>query len=100
MAKENKEPSLAATNTGIVPKSLVPEITRAVAALLGPPVVEVAQGLGVSIEDVVRFLAVTRECIRSRELARLSVRDIAYWLRTPQYHIRDIESGHIQRIQP
>ena len=45
--------------------------------LLGPPVVELAQRLGVSIEDTVRFRAVTRECIRSRELARLSVRDVA-----------------------
>jgi len=77
MAKEKKEPSLPATNTGIVPKSLVPEITRAVGTLLGPPVVELAQRLGVSIEDTVRFRAVTRECIRSRELARLSVRDVA-----------------------
>ena len=100
MAKEKKKLSLPATNTGIVPKSLVPEITRAVATLLGPPVVKLTQGLGVSIEDTVRFLAVTRESIRSRELARLSVRDVAYRLRTPQYRIRDIESGHIQRIQP
>jgi hypothetical protein len=100
MAKDNREPSLAAAKTGTVPKNLVPEITQAVAASLGPPVVELAQGFGVSVEDIVRFFAVTRECVRSRELARLSVRDVAYRLRIPQYRIRDIESGHIQRIQP
>jgi hypothetical protein len=71
MAKEKKEPSLPATNTAIVPKSLVPEITGAVATLLGPPVVELTQSLGVSIEDTVRFLVVTRECIRSILLAAI-----------------------------
>jgi hypothetical protein len=100
MAHGKKDPSIAATNAGILPKKLVPEVTRAVAASLGPPVVELAQGLGVSIEDAVRFLAVTRQGVGAREEARLSIREIAARLRAPQYRIRDIESGHIHRIQP
>ena len=50
MAKEKKEPSLPSTDTRIVPKSLVQEITRVVATLLGPPVVELTLGLGVSCQ--------------------------------------------------
>ena len=88
MARGKKKPILAAMNCGILPNNIVPEMTRAIAASLGPPVVELAQSLGVSIEDSIRFAAVTRQCVGARELARLSVCDVADRLRTPQYRIR------------
>jgi hypothetical protein len=99
MPRAKKGSSLPPTSSGILPENLVPEVTRAIAASLGSPTVELAQGLGVSIEDTVRFLAVTRQCVAARETAGLSVKDVAGRLRTPQYGIRDIESGHIKRIQ-
>jgi hypothetical protein len=100
MADGKKDSSLAAMKAGILPDRLVPEVTRVLAASLGSPAVELARELGVRIEDTVRFLAVARQCVAARETARLSVRDLAGRLRVPQYGIRDIESGLIQRIQP
>ena len=100
MAHPKKGPIKAPTNTGILPQNLVSQVTGAVAAYLGLPAVGLAEGLGVSIEDTVRFLAVARQCVAARETVGLSLREVASRLRASQYRIRDIEFGHIQRIQP
>jgi hypothetical protein len=100
MADGKKDSSLAGMKAGILPDKLVPEVTRVLSASLGAPAVELARELGVRIEDTVRFLAVARQCVAARATARLSVKEVAGRLRAPQYAIRDVESGLIQRIQP
>jgi transcriptional regulator with XRE-family HTH domain len=84
----------------ILDEAMVLKLSRGVVALLGPPAVELAQGLGVHLDDVVRFLAVKSRCVAAREKAGLTLQDVAKQLRVPQYRIRDIESGHLNRITP
>ena len=77
----------------ILDEAMVLKLSRGVVALLGPPAVELAHGLGVHLDDVVRFLAVKSRCVSAREEAGLTLQDVAKQLRVPQYRIRDIESG-------
>jgi hypothetical protein len=69
MAHRKKESPIPPPRAGILPNKLAPELTRATAQSHGAAVVEVAQGLGISIEDTVRFLAVARQCVGAREAA-------------------------------
>jgi hypothetical protein len=86
--------------SAILNEALVSKLSSGVAALLGPPAMELADKLGVRVDDVVRFFAVTSRCIATREKAGLTLQDVAKRLRVPQYRIRDIESGHLNRIAP
>jgi hypothetical protein len=84
----------------ILDDALVGELSRAVSDLLGPTAMSAAGDLGVSVEDTIRFLAVTRQCMQARGKAELEIRDLAKKLKVPQYRVRDIEAGYIRQIRP
>jgi hypothetical protein len=98
MADRKKPPTPAPTCVVFLNDDLVADVTEIVAASLGPSVMGLAESYGVSLEDVVRFQAVTRRCVEARERAGLSLKDTAKQLGAPQYRIRDIESGSFKQI--
>lgn len=95
-----KKLTRAPPKDAILDEAMVSKLTRGVAELLGPPAVELAQGFGMHLDDAVRFLAVKSRCVAAREKAGVTLKDVARQLRVPQYQIRDIESGHLNRIAP
>src|SRR5712692_9662419 len=97
MANRRKAATAAASSV-FLSDDLVADMAEAVAASLGPTVMGLAKSYGLSLEDVVRFQAVTRRCFEARENAGLSLRDAAKQLGVPHYRIRDIESGSFKQI--
>jgi hypothetical protein len=87
-------------NARILPENVVPELSRAVEASIGSMAVGLATKLGVSIEDTIRFFAVSQRCIAARTTAGWNIKEVARRLRVPQYQIRGIESGDITQIKP
>src|SRR5689334_507505 len=100
MTRIKKESAMIAPNARILPENLVPELARAVGASLGSRVVGLATKFGVSIEDTIRFLAVSQRCIVARTAKGWNIKEVARRIRVPQYQIRGVESGHITQIKP
>ena len=98
MADRKKPPTPAPSSAVFLSDDLVAGVTEAVAASLGSSVMGLAESYGVSLEDVIRFQAVTRRCVEAREKTGLSLKDVAKQLGAPQYRIRDIESGSFKQI--
>jgi transcriptional regulator with XRE-family HTH domain len=79
---------------------LIARIGRGIAATFGPPLMELVQKAGLSIEDTIRFHLVSKKCREERERAGLSIRDAARRLSVPQYRIRAVESVEIRNVAP
>ena len=56
MAKRKKRPAAPAAELPVLNDASVAQLSRAVAAMFGPTVLEQASKYGVSVEDVVRLL--------------------------------------------
>jgi transcriptional regulator with XRE-family HTH domain len=100
MAGRKKLTGTPTKDAAILDEAMVLKLSRGLADLLGPPAIELAQQLGVHLDDVVRFAAVKSRCVAAREKAGLTLQDVAKQLHVPQYRIRDIESGQLNRIAP
>jgi hypothetical protein len=79
---------------------LIARIGRGIAATFGPPLMELVQKAGLSIEDTIRFHLVSKKCREERERAGLSIKDAARLLSVPQYEIRAVESVEIRNVSP
>jgi hypothetical protein len=79
---------------------LIARIGRGIAATFGPPLMELVQKAGLSIEDTIRFHLVSKKCREERERAGLSIKDAARRLSVPQYGICAVESVNIRNVAP
>ena len=79
---------------------LIARIGRGIAATFGPPLMELVQKAGLSIEDTIRFHLVSKKCREERERAGLSIKDAARLVSVPQYRIRAVESVEIRNVAP
>jgi transcriptional regulator with XRE-family HTH domain len=100
---EKTTPKLPATPLGgsnFPNDELIARIGRGIAATFGPPLMELVQKAGLSIEDTIRFHLVSKKCREERERAGLSIKDAARRLSVPEYQIRAVESVEIRNVAP
>ena len=64
-----------------IKKALGPEFARAFDKFLGPE----------GAKDLIRFLQVAQRCTQAREEKGLTIKEAAFSLKVPQYHLRGIE---------
>ena len=87
-------------STTILTDAEVTQVAEGVRAFLGPTFEALARSYGLDLDASVRFAPVAKRCQEERQASGLSIRDMAHHLNVAQYRLKDIEAGHVKRIQP
>ena len=88
------------TPTTILTDAEVAALSAALHESLGPQIVELAAGLGVDTQKMLRFRPVSASCIAAREKLGLTVKEAARRLEAPQYRLKAVEDGRFFELQP
>ena len=83
----------SAKATDLLDEQQVATVTSLLRASLGGEVFSLAEQYGLRVEDCVRYMSVASRLQEEREIAGLSIKDVAARLGLPQYRIRDAESS-------
>jgi hypothetical protein len=100
MSKNRLSKKAQALQRSILSNDDVRELTDGLRDAMGHSMTELFLRYGIDPEQHFRFMAVARRIVERREAKGLDIKTVARQMKVPQYRVRDIENGRVNRIVP
>jgi hypothetical protein len=86
------------TKTTILNNEELAIVAGGIRQAVGEGIALMAEAYGIDVEAMLRFMPVAEKCRIAREQKGASLKDAARALKTPQFHLKDIEGGRVQTV--